>query len=155
MNNCIQEDAVNSIQEDKAAMDERDGASESLDLKAWLSSTPDAIIVLNSHFQICGCNEAASTFLEKSPREMVGLTCPEVLRCRTLNGTGLCGTVGCPLTRVLEKKEALPNEELLVGTTPAPTRNVSTSITSTSNGSERAAVFSIRDMSTLKEADRI
>jgi len=64
----------------------------------------------------------------------------------------LCGTSSCPLARVLQQKQPLPNEELIIG----DACEVSTSVTPIDVGDgELQAIFTARDMSSLKVANRV
>lgn len=120
-------------------------------LEALVTHTSDAMIALDENFRILDLNPATS-MLGGTPEKALGRDCAEFLRCRNLNGTELCGTSSCPLVRVLQTKQALPNEELILG----DSCEVSTSVTpiAADNG-EYHVVFIARDVSALKVANRV
>ncbi|MFL5628374.1 MAG: ATP-binding protein [Ktedonobacteraceae bacterium] len=121
-------------------------------LEAMITHTPDAMIVLDENFHILDLNPATTSMLSCTPEQALGHDCAEFLRCCNLNRMELCGTSSCPLVRVLQNKQALPNEELIL----ADTCEVSASITpiEADNG-ELQAVFIARDVSALKVANRV
>ncbi len=61
-------------------------------LQILADTTSDAMIALNQDFQILGVNHAMTTTFGWSAEDAVGRRCTEVLRCRNLNRTMLCGT---------------------------------------------------------------
>ncbi len=105
-------------------------------LQGLFATTPDAMIVLDGEFQILGVNPALTTTLNWEQKDAVGRRCTEVLKCRNLNDTVLCGTSSCPLTRVLKQKKPLSNEELIIGDDPR-------------------VVFVVRDLTTLKMVNQV
>jgi PAS domain S-box-containing protein len=123
--------------------------------RAALRETPDAVFVLNEHFQLCTFNPAAAKVLGWEVESTVGRGCAEVLKCRNLDHMELCGTSGCPLVRVLQERRALPNEELIIGGQPLHTWEVSVSVTPVDIGQGLHLVFNARDVSALKMANRL
>jgi len=121
-------------------------------LQMVVSSTTDAMIALDEHFHILDLNPAMTVALNCSPEEAIGHNCSAILRCRNLNRMELCGTSSCPLVRVLQYKQALPNEELIIG----DACEVSTGVTpiDTGNGHPHV-VFTARDVSALKVANSV
>lgn len=121
-------------------------------LEAVVAQTPDAMIALDAHFHVLDFNAAASDALSWSRTEDIGGGCAEILHCQNLNHMALCGTSSCPLVRVLQLKQPLLNEELILG----DTCEVSASVTplDTGNGNYHV-IFTARDMSALKVANRV
>src|SRR5438034_6186750 len=64
-------------------------------MQSWSSNTLDKIVVLNNKFQVQARNPAAATQFKESSDDIIGRNCMEVLRCRNLNQTELCGTSSC------------------------------------------------------------
>jgi PAS domain S-box-containing protein len=124
-------------------------------LKTMIASTPDAMIAISQHFKLVGLNAAAARALKKSASALIGHHCSEILCCRNLNRMSLCGTSSCPLTRVRQEQKALPNEELIIGTTPGGEVEVSTSVTPINTENGLYVVFTARDVSTLKVVNRV
>ncbi len=120
--------------------------------EAVFTNTSDAIMVLDEHFRILELNPAASILLAVPAESAIGQACSKVLKCRNLNKTRLCGTSGCPLTRVLQQRETIPNEELIIG----DVCEVSISVTPIDvKSGERKAALIARDMSALHVANRV
>lgn len=124
-------------------------------LEAVIASTPDGVITLDRQFRVRDLNPAAASVLGDGREEFIGRTCSEVLRCKNLNRTALCGTSSCPFVRVQQQKKPLPHEELLIGIDPEHICEVSASITPVKFNSEIYTVFTVRDLSTLKVANRV
>jgi PAS domain S-box-containing protein len=121
-------------------------------LEALVARTSDAMIALDDKFHILDLNPAALTMLDCVPEKALGRNCAEILRCCNLNRTELCGTSSCPLTRVLQDKQALPNEELIMG----DNCEVSASVTPVETaGGQLHVLFTARDVSALKVAHRV
>jgi PAS domain S-box-containing protein len=124
-------------------------------LEAMINSTSDAIIALDQDFHIRDLNPAAVAALGCSMNEAHGRKCTEILRCQNLNRMELCGTSSCPLVRVMQDKKPLANEELILGIGPKHECEISTSVTPVSAGKDYYVVFTTRDMSALKVANRV
>lgn len=120
-------------------------------LTAFLAETPDTIIAIDETFHILDCNATASEALGWSPAEAIGRDCTEVLKCCNLNKMKLCGTSSCPLVRVLQRKQPLSNEELIMG----DACEVSTSVTPITTPQSSYVVFTARDMTALKVANQV
>ena len=121
-------------------------------LEAVITHTPDAMIALDEHFQIIDLNPAASKLLGWSAEKAIGQRCTELLHCRNLNQMNLCGTSSCPLARVQQLKQPLPQEELLLG----DSCEVSASITPVDQGNGKLhVIFTASDLSALKVANRV
>ena len=124
---------------------------EAQPLQAMIAVTPDAIIAIDEHFQVFDLNPAATKTLNCSREEALGRRCSEVVKCQNLNHMLMCGTTGCPHERVVQQKQALANEELIIG----GSCEVSASITPVAVGDDQYVVFTARDMSALKVANRV
>ena len=148
-----------SVQEDKQNDEEPAGrtfmGARSAYLEELISHTSDAIIVLDQKFAIQDLNPAAVKALGYALNEAVGQKCTEVLRCQNLNRMELCGTSSCPLVRVMQDKKPLANEELILGIGPEHEYEVSASVTPVGVDEDCCAVFTTRDMSVLKVANRV
>ena len=124
-------------------------------MEAVFANTSNMIIAVDEHFHVLDFNPAAATTLGYSTEDTIGCSCTRVLKCRNLNGTELCGTSSCPLVRVLEQKQPLSNEELIIGTHPDHSREVSVGVTPVDISDGLQVVFTARDMSTLKAANHV
>lgn len=123
-----------------------------------VTHTSDLMIVLREDFRMVDANLAASQHLELSTEEVMGQTgqagqmghdCHTILGCQNLNRMVLCGTSSCPLVRA-QRQGSLPNEELILGTDPEHSYEVSASITPVTIDDTFYAIFTARDMSALK-----
>lgn len=123
-------------------------------LDALMENTSDAVIALRQDFKIFEVNPAASSALGIPVHVLGEQSCKAVLCCKNLNQMQLCGTSSCPLTQVLERKESLPNEELIIGA-EEHTCEVSASITPVMVDNAIYAIFMARDLSALKVANRV
>ena len=123
-------------------------------LEPLFVNSANAIIVIGEHFQILEFNPASTEKLGWSRETTIGQKCHEVLKCRNLNGMVLCGTSSCPLTRVMESNEPIPNEEMLFGTNAA-THEYALGVTPIDSKIGRAMVFSARDVTTLKVVNSV
>jgi signal transduction histidine kinase len=148
-----------SVQEDKQNDEEPAGrtfmGARSAYLEELISHTSDAIIVLDQKFAIQDLNPAAVQALGYTVNEAAGQKCTEVLRCQNLNRMELCGTSSCPLVRVMQDKKPLANEELILGIGPEHEYEVSASVTPVGVDEDCCVVFTTRDMSVLKVANRV
>lgn len=148
-----------TVQEDKQNYEER--AERSLTevrnayLEELVAGTSDAIIALDQDFTIQDLNPAAVLALGRPLDEAIGQKCMQVLCCQNLNRMELCGTSSCPLVRVMQDKKSLANEELILGVGPEHEYEVSASVTPVATGKDYAVVFTTRDMSVLKVANRV
>ena len=124
---------------------------EAQPLQAMIAITPDAIIAIDEQFQVFDLNPAATKTLNCSREEALGRRCSEVMRCQNLNHVLMCGTSSCPHEQVVQQKQALTNEELIIG----GNCEVSASITPVPVGNNQHVVFTARDISALKVANRV
>lgn len=121
-------------------------------LEAIVANTSDAMIAIDEHFQVLELNPAAEAALGVSGEKAIGCNCSEVLGCRNLNKMEICGTSSCPLVRVLQLKQPLSNEELIIG----DNCEVSASVTPIDAGNgEMQVIMTARDMSSLKVANQV
>ena len=117
--------------------------------------TPSVIIAIGGEFQVRDLNPSAIKKLGIAYEEACARSCREVLKCRNLNGTLLCGTSNCPLTRVLQEERALASEELALGVHPDFSSEYSVSVVPASVQSAPGVVFLARDLSNLKVANQV
>lgn len=125
------------------------------------------MIAVDKHFRVFDFNPAAANTFGWSPNDVIGRHCTDLLKCRNLNGTVLCGTSSCPLQRVMQQQQALPNESLLIGTVPSHSHEYSVSVTPVNsavddnpegaphNQDSAGVVFSARDMSPIRIANHL
>lgn len=118
-------------------------------------NTSSAIIAVDEEFQVRDLNPAAINRLGLTHEEACVRTCKEVLRCRNLNGTLLCGTSNCPLVRVTQEKQVIPSDELYLGVRPDNSSEYSVSVIPVPLYSRSGAVFVARDLSMLKVANQV
>lgn len=121
----------------------------------YFSRTPAAIVAVDERFQIYDLNPAAQDRLSTALEEARSRSCKELLSCRNLNGTLLCGTSNCPLTRVIRQDETIPAEEYFLGPHAEASSEYSVSVVPTPLASGPGAVFVARDLSTLKVANQV
>jgi PAS domain S-box-containing protein len=124
-------------------------------LAQLIANTADAVITLDQHFRVRYLNPIGCETIGWSGEEATGRACSEVLKCRNLNRLVLCGTSSCPLTKVLQRKESLPNEELIIGAEPGHSCEVSASVTLVEGDDDLYAVFMARDMVAVKVASQV
>ena len=139
----------------RSSMDTTFLAKHSAYLEAMIANTSDAMIALDQDFHILDLNPVATTALGLSAGQVINHDCAEVLRCQNLNRMELCGTSSCPLVRVIRHKKPLPNEELIIGVKPDHSCEVSACVTPVIVDNALYAVFTARDMSALKVANRV
>lgn len=117
--------------------------------------TPAAIVAIEEGFTIHDLNPSAAARLGISHEEACSQSCKDILRCRNLNGTLLCGTSNCPLVRVLHDGRPIPSDELFLGDRPGVASEYSVSVVPVLLASRPGAVFLARDLSTLKVANQV
>ncbi|MFL5628249.1 MAG: ATP-binding protein [Ktedonobacteraceae bacterium] len=123
--------------------------------KSWVSNTSDGVIVLSRRFQVRQLNHAAADYLRLPREDAIGRSCTEILKCRNSKNMGLCGTPSCPLVRVFEQKKPLPNEDLIIGPTAESSNEFSVSVTPVDIGEDPDAIFTVRDISAIKVANKV
>jgi len=152
---------ANSLSEPPERHDENTliaAASSGVDLSYltnFYERTPSAMIAVEEQFKVHDLNPSAVTMLGFSAAEACGRPCKEVLMCRNLNGTLLCGTSNCPLVRVLQDNQVIADEELFLGARPASSAEYSVSVVPTMIGSQPAVAFAARDLSVIKVANQV
>lgn len=124
-------------------------------LIALAANTSDVIIALDEDYRVRSINPAVSTTLGWSAEDALGQPCTSVLKCQNLNHIEMCGTSSCPLTRVLQQKQPLSNEELIIGAAPGRSCEVSVNATPIEIENTQYVVITARDMSALKVANRV
>ena len=154
------EASAESYESDAAEMHSPSGATHSSlydnqYLEAVIASTSDAMITLDPQLCVRDLNSAAVSVLGGAREEIIGRRCSQVLCCKNLNRTALCGTSSCPFVRVQQQKKPLPNEELLIGTDPEHACEVSVSVAPVVVNDVAYTVFTARDLSALKVANRV
>lgn len=128
------------------------------DLSYMLDSiyySPSTIIAVDEQLRVHDLNPAAATRLGFTAEEARGRLCKEVLMCRNMNGTPLCGTSNCPLTRVVQKGEVVSGTELFLGTRPGFSAEYSVNVGPARIDGCAGAVFVGRDISRLKVANQV
>ena len=124
-------------------------------LEALFTNTPNAIIAVDEHFHIVDVNPAAATILGQSPEDAIGQQCGHLLRCRNLNGTPLCGTSNCPLTRAIRHMQPIPLEELILGPILDRPYEFRCTIVPIEHNSGTLVIFAARDTSAITLANRV
>jgi PAS domain-containing protein len=84
-------------------------------LKDLFTNTPNVVLAVDQHFHIFDLNPAAASLLGLPHEQVVGQHCGHLMKCRNMNRTLLCGTSNCPVTRVVQHKLAIAQEELILG----------------------------------------
>ena len=116
---------------------------------------PSMLVAVDEQFHIYDLNPSAIARLGFSLEEARTCHCKDVLMCRNLNGTQLCGTSHCPLTRVLESGETLSSDEMFLGARPDFSAEYAVNIGPARIASRPGAVFVGRDLSTVKVANQV
>lgn len=124
-------------------------------LETLFTSTPSAVIAVNEHFHIFDINPAAAAILGQSPENAIGQHCGHLLKCRNLNGTLLCGTSNCPLTRAIRQKQPITQEEIILGLASDRPCEFTCTIIPIEYQNGIHVVFDARDTSVLKVANRV
>ena len=124
-------------------------------LKDLFTKTPNVILVVDEHFHLFDLNPAAAILLGLSPEQIVGQDCSHLMKCRNMNRTLLCGTSNCPVTHVIQQKQPIAQEELILGQVTDSPGEFSCSITPVEHGQCTYVVFGARDISGIKMANRV
>ncbi len=124
-------------------------------LEPLFEHSANAMIVIDEQYHILDANGNGCNKLGWTRASIVGQHCSKVLGCMNLNRMTLCGTSSCPLTRVLQKNAPIPNEELFCGTQPDHIDEYAVGVTPIKAEDRRIVVFSARDVSPLKVANRV
>jgi PAS domain S-box-containing protein len=124
-------------------------------LEALFTNTPSTIVAIDNNFRIFDMNPAATTALGCSREVALGQHCNQLLKCRNLNGTVLCGTSSCLLTRVMRQKQPIVHEEVIIGIVPDHSHEFDLGVTPVDQGSITGAIFAARNVSNIKVANRV
>lgn len=124
-------------------------------LEDYFYLTPSLLVAVDEQFNIYDLNPSASAALGFVAAEARSLSCKDVLLCRNLNGTLLCGTSNCPLVRVVQHGETIADDELFLGTRQEFSTEYSVNIGPARVASGPGAVFVGRDLSALKVANQV
>ncbi len=114
------------------------------------NNSSNVIVALDTHYQVIDFNPSAVEKLGWPRETTLGKSCGDILRCKNLNGLVLCGTSSCPLTRVLQQKKPIPNEELICGTLPDHIAEYAVGVTPIEMEKGTVVVFSARDVKLSK-----
>ena len=124
-------------------------------LKDVFTNTPNIVMAVDEEFHVFDLNPAAATFFGLAPEEVIGKDCNQLMKCRNMNRTLLCGTSHCPVKHVIQQKQALAQEELILGQVIDSPREFSCSITPVEHGQSMYVVFAGREISGIKMANRV
>jgi two-component system phosphate regulon sensor histidine kinase PhoR len=128
------------------------------DLSYWedyFAHSPSMVVAVDEHLRIYDLNPSATARLELSPQAARELPCKEILMCRNMNGTPLCGTSNCPLTRVVQSGEAIPSTELFLGPPPERSEEYGVDIVPAHVNARAGAVFVARSLSNMRVANQV
>lgn len=124
-------------------------------LEAGYVNTPHAIITLDEHSHIIDMNPAALTSFGLSHENAIDKHCSQLMKCKNLNGTALCGTSGCPFIRVIQQKQPIAQEELILGPVSDHSREFTTTVIPLDHQRGTHVLFVANDMSAIKVANRV
>ena len=124
-------------------------------LEGLYTSTPNMVLAVDEHFHIFDLNHAAATLLGLPPEQVVGQHCSDLMKCRNMNRTLLCGTSNCPVTRVVQYRQPIAQEELILGQTKDSPDEFACSIVPVEHEQSIYVVFGAREISGVKKANRV
>lgn len=124
-------------------------------LQDYFSQSPSVLVAVDEQFQVHDLNPSAVARLGFSREEARARSCRDVLMCRNLNGTLLCGTSHCPLVRVVQAGETISSDEMFLGARPDVSTQYSVDGAPARMGSRAGAVLVARDISALKVANQV
>jgi PAS domain S-box-containing protein len=124
-------------------------------LEALFTDTPSVVLSVDEHFHIFDLNPAAVAILGLSPEQAIGQHCSHVMQCRNMNRTLLCGTSTCPVTRVMQQKQPIAQEELILGQVADGPGEFACSIIPIEHEQSTYVIFDARDISGIKMANRV
>ena len=124
-------------------------------LEAGYVNTPQAIITLDEHSHIFDLNPAALTSFSWAHEDAIGKHCSQLMKCKNLNGTALCGTSGCPFTRVIQQKQPIGQEELIMGPVSDHSHEFTTTVIPLDHQRGTHVLFVAHNMSAIKVANRV
>lgn len=114
------------------------------------NNSANVIVALDPQYRVIDFNPSAVEKLGWQRETTPGSFCSDVLCCKNLNGLVLCGTTSCPLTRVLQQKKPIPNEELICGVLPDLIAEYAVGVTPIETEKGTVVVFSARDARSSK-----
>lgn len=124
-------------------------------LAGYFQHSSSALVAVNEDFSIYDINPSATARLGFAPEDAYSRTCKDVLMCRNLNGTLLCGTSNCPLIRVVQNGETISADDMFLGVRPELSSEYSVNVGPAHLNSRVGAVFVARDLSKLKVANQV
>ncbi|HEX7736448.1 MAG TPA: ATP-binding protein [Ktedonobacteraceae bacterium] len=133
-------------------------AAQERDLSYWadyLEHAPSAVVAVDEQLRVYDLNPSASARLGFSSEEARGRSCREVLMCRNMNGTLLCGTSNCPWTRVVQDNETVSATDFLLGACSDAGVEYSVNVGPARVNASSGAVFVAQDLSRMKVANQV
>jgi PAS domain S-box-containing protein len=124
-------------------------------LKTLFINTPSVVLAIDEHFHIVDLNPAAVSILGLSPEQVLGQHCSHLMKCRNMNRTLLCGTSNCPVTRVMQEKQPIAHEDLILGQVTDRSGEFACSIIPIEHEQGTYVIFDARDTSDVKIANRV
>ncbi len=124
-------------------------------MEDYFYHSPSVMVAVDEQFHVHDLNPSATTRLGFSLEEARTLSCRDVLKCRNLNGTLLCGTSNCPLVRILQGGETISSDEMFLGARPEASTQYSVNGGPARMGERSGAVFVAHDLSALKVANQV
>ncbi|HLI69702.1 MAG TPA: HAMP domain-containing sensor histidine kinase [Ktedonobacteraceae bacterium] len=124
-------------------------------LEDYFRLTSSLLVAVDEQFKVYDLNPSAAKALGFVPQEARSLHCKEVLLCRNLNGTVLCGTSNCPLVRVTQHAETIADDELFLGARPGSSTEYAVDVGPACIAARPGAVFVARDLTALKVANQV
>ncbi|MCL5958247.1 MAG: ATP-binding protein [Chloroflexi bacterium] len=123
-------------------------------LDSLLRSSSDGILVVDSAHHVVYLNPALEAISGWPAGEAQGKHCKEILGCHRENGASLCESA-CPLQRVFETNQSIPNFETQITTRWADERRMSSSysLLRPYGDKDRAVVAILRDVTKLKDLE--
>jgi signal transduction histidine kinase len=113
------------------------------------------VLAVDEHYHIFDLNPAAATLLGLPAEQVVGQHCNDLMKCRNMNRTLLCGTSNCPVTRVVQDKQPIAQEELILGQIADNRDEFACSIIPVEHEKNTYVVFAAREISGVKKANRV
>ena len=130
-------------------------------LDAIFRSSSDAIFMADNQLRILAFNPAAELLTGWHADEAIGAQCADVFQCnhrpRGHAGVGRPSPSLCPMLKVIATREPIPYAELTITTREGQTKDVAASYSfiPTSNDVGPCGVAIVRDISRLREVDRL
>ena len=124
-------------------------------MRDYFMHSPSVIVAVDEEMRLCDLNPSACTRLGISLEEACRFTCKDVLKCRNMNSTLLCGTSNCPLVHSAKRGETISASELFLGARAGFEAEYSVNVGPTRVNGRAGAVFVARDLSRLKVAHQV